>query len=172
VPTDVVPVPVAAATAAAPTSVPPAVAAMMRCLDGNWTAPVSREFTALGISDRTNGAVRSGTGLLRLTLGQDRTFTFTYDQVTLSMAAGSAVVNGPVTGTWSLQDNTLRTTLITNATKVDVKLGPFTLGAPSAVASAVETLPPTDVMIGCATDKLTMQLSTADGGGTVTFDRA
>lgn len=147
------------------------VAALAACLNGNWTAPVSREFAALGVSERTKGAVRDGTGTLRITFARDGSFTFTYDQVQLSLATGQAVVNGPVTGTWSLKGDTLKTVLVSSQTKVDVKLGPITVGAPGVVTSAVENLPPSDVLVNCSADKLIMQLSTVDGGGIARFDR-
>lgn len=175
VPTDPAPVPVAGST---PTGAPPAppvdpgVAALATCLSGNWTAPVAREFDALGLSKRTGGAVRSGTGLLRITFGRDETFTLTYDQVTLSLAAGQARINGPVTGTWSLEANTLRTTPVSRQVKVEVTFGPITVGAPGVVVSAVETFPPGDVLVTCDANRLGMQLSTAVGGGTVQLDRA
>lgn len=170
-PTDQVAVPVAGATPTG-SAADPGIAALSACLNGNWAAPVAREFGSLGMAARTKGAVRSGTGVLRITFGLDRTFTFTYDQVTLSLAAGQALVSGPVTGTWSVQGNTLKTVLVSRQTKVVVKIGPITVDAPGSVASAVETLPPGDVLITCAADRFTMQLPASDGGGTVRFDRA
>jgi hypothetical protein len=173
--TDPAPVPVVASTLTGAPPAPaidPGVEALASCLNGNWTAPVAREFGALGLSERTGGAVRSGTGLLWITFGRDETFRFTYDQVTLSLAAGQAVINGPVTGTWSLQGNTLQTAPVSRQTKVEVKLGPVTVGAPGVLVSAVEAFPPGDVLVTCDANRLGMQRSSADGGGIVEFDRA
>jgi phage baseplate assembly protein gpV len=167
--TPTVTTPTVTSTSASPTGTDDALAA---CLDGNWSAPVSREFSALGLSQRSKGAVRSGTGVLRLTLGNDRTFSFTYDHVVLRLPAGTANVNGPVSGTWSLSGSMLDTVLIKSATEVTVSLGPVTVGAPSAVTSALETLPPSQVGFTCTDSLLTMQLPSSQGGGTVTFDRA
>jgi hypothetical protein len=171
-PTDQVAVAVAGSTPTGSAALDPGIAALGSCLNGNWAAPVAREFSSLGMSQRTKGAVRSGTGVLRITFGRDQTFTFRYEQVTLSLTAGQAVVSGPVTGTWSLQGNTLKTVLGSSQTKVDVKVGPITVAAPASVASVVETLPPSDVLITCTANQLTMQLPASDGGGTVRFDRA
>jgi hypothetical protein len=164
---------VAPASPASPTStVDPGSAVLVACLNGNWTAPVSREFSALGLGDRSKGTVRGGSGLLRITFGLDRSYTFTYEDVTLDLAIGTATVDGPVTGTWRLAGNTLSTEMIKRSTEVKVNVGPVSVGAPSSVASAVETLPPPQVLVTCEDKRLTMQLPTGQGGGTVGFDRA
>lgn len=146
-------------------------AALAACLDGNWTAPVAREFAALGLSGRTRGAVQGGSGVLQLTFGRDQTFTFTYADVRLDLAAGTAQVTGPVSGTWSLAGNTLRTVLEQSSTKVTFSLGPITIGAPDAVAGVVQNLPPGEVRVTCGAADLRMVLPATEGGGTVTFDR-
>ena len=153
-------------------TVDPAAAALAACLDGNWSLPVSREFGPLGFAKRSGGAVRGGNGLIRLTLGRDQSFAFTYDQVTLVLPAGRAVVNGPITGSWSLTGNTMKTARVSSAATVKVDLGPVSVGAPRFIASTLETLPPGQVFVTCTADNLMMQLPTSDGGGIVKFDRA
>ena len=154
-----------------PSPTDPGAAALATCLNGNWNAPVAREFGALGLSGRSRGAVRSGTGVLQLTFGRDRTFAFTYADVKLDLAAGTAQVTGPVNGTWSLAGNTLRTVRISSATKVTFSLGPISVGAPDSVAGVVDDLPPGEVRVTCTATNLAMVLPTTEGGGTVTFDR-
>lgn len=149
----------------------PGATALATCLNGNWSAPVAREFGALGLSDRSRGVVRSGSGVLQLTFGRDKSFTFTYANVQLNLAAGQSTVTGPVTGTWSLAGNTLRTVLMQTSTKVTFSFGPLTVGAPDSVARVVRTLPPAEVKVTCDAAQLKMVLPSSEGGGTVTFDR-
>lgn len=165
-PTDAV-----ATVSGATTDVAPA-AGLAACLGGTWSAPVSREFAALGLSERSGGALRGGTGVLRLTYGADRTYTLTYDAVTLAMAAGQTQVAGPVSGTWSLAGSTLRHVVLRSSAKVTVSLGGVTVGVPAGIASAVQSLPPAEASATCETDRLQFLMPGAAGGGTVIFNRA
>jgi hypothetical protein len=142
------------------------------CMIGSWTAPVAREFGNLGLSARSNGAVRGATGLLSLRFTADRKWTFTYDQVKLDMAAGSVDVSGPITGAWSLDGSTLTSTIGTSSIKATMAIGGLSIGAPGAVTNVLRTLPPNQVFVRCTGGGLQFQLPTSQGGGTTTFDAA
>jgi hypothetical protein len=152
---------------------PPAAAPTLDlpgCMIGSWSAPLPREFGAMGIGKRSDGLITGGSGTVLLTLGQDRTFSYTYRQVTLTLAAGQLAVDGPVTGTWALAGDML-TTAVSGAA-VTTKATVAGVSVPNRLEGLVRSFAPTDVHVLCTGSGLQMLLPGAQGGGTVTFDRS
>jgi len=140
------------------------------CMIGSWAAPVAREFDHLGVVKRSEGAITAGTGTLGLTFAANRGFTFSYQQVRLTLDSGQAEVNGTLTGMWTLTGNTLTTAVTKSA--VTTKVTMAGISVPNPYDDLVQSLSPNDVMVTCTGTGLQLLLPGAQGGGLVTFDKA
>ncbi|HEY6797401.1 MAG TPA: hypothetical protein VI248_22225 [Kineosporiaceae bacterium] len=143
------------------------------CMIGTWSAPAAREFGNLALDRRSDGTVRSATGVLSVTFTPDHKWTFTYQKVRLQLVAGSVDVDGPMGGTWALAGNSLTSTVGSTAVTLTMHLGGVSLGVvPSTVSELVRALPPNQVFVACTGTGLRFQLPTSQGGGAATFDHA
>lgn len=151
-----------------------AAAGLSRCLVGSWHASASREFTQLGMTARSKGAISSASGTLRMRFTADHGFTFSYDDVKLALGTGEARVNGPITGTWALVGNVLTATAKKSSVRIAVTVAGMSVDPSGSFDSLLQSVTPRGAATTCAGNVLSMKVPTDPAKkviSTVTFDR-
>jgi hypothetical protein len=144
------------------------------CPVGRWNVTAEQEFTQIGLGDMTDGGVQATGGTIRIVFGADHTYTFTYDRVVLSLGngAGTAAVNGPVSGTWDLVGDTLRTTVGSSRLGVRVNVAGVTVRPSSSLNKALQNGLPGSARVNCSAGRLVTTITTgAAAGRQVTFTK-
>jgi hypothetical protein len=149
-------------------------AGLAGCLVGGWRTPASREFTQLGMTARSKGAISGASGVLRMRFTADHGFTFTYDGVKLVLGSGQAQVNGPITGSWALAGNVLTATVKKSSVKMAVMVGGMSVNPSGSFDSLLRSITPRGAATTCSRNLLSLKVPTDTAKkeiSIVTFDR-
>jgi hypothetical protein len=144
------------------------------CPIGQWSIPAKQEFVQVGLGAQTDGSVEATGGTIRVVFAPDHTYTFTYDKVrlTLGSGAGTASVDGPVTGTWQLAGDVLTTMVSSSRVAVRVAVAGVTITPSRSLNKALKNGLPSSARVNCAAGRLATTITAgAAAGRTVTFAR-
>lgn len=144
-----------------------AAAGGVGCPVGRWNIPAEQEFVQVGLGTLTDGSVRATKGTIRVDFAADHTYTFTYDGVRLSLAngAGSAWVDGPVTGTWQLAGNVLTTAVGSSRIAVKVSVAGVTVTPSQSLNAALKNGLPGSAEVHCVGGRLVTTITAGAAAG-------
>jgi hypothetical protein len=128
----------------------------------------------VGLGTMTDGSVQATGGSIRVVFAPDRTYTFTYDDVrlTLGRGAGTAAVDGSVHGTWQLVGDRLTTSVRSSSILVQVSVAGVTLTPSRSLNEALQRGMPSSAEVECSAGQLLTTVSTgAAAGRRVAFAR-
>lgn len=158
-----------AATSPRATTASPSVPAvpLEGCLAGRWSVPAEREFAQMGLDRLTDGAVEAIGGTIRVVFTADHRYTFTYDEVRLSIggSAGSVTVDGPVTGAWELTGERLTTTVSSSEVAVRVEVAGVLVTPAQELNDALKNGMPGAAKVSCTADRLVATVATGTAAG-------
>jgi hypothetical protein len=156
------------ATAAATAKGPSALASSRTdCLVRRWSVPADQEFAQMGLDRLTGGAVEATGGMIRVVFAADHRYTFTYDRVRLNVGAGagSATVDGPVTGAWELTGNRLTTTVGSSKIAVRLEVAGVLVTPTQGLNDALKNGMPGAAEVSCSPDRLVATVVTGAAAG-------
>lgn len=146
--------------------------ATVPCPVGRWAVSAQQEFAELDLGGLTGAGVSVTGGTVRVEFGADHRYTFSYDQVRLSLGrgSGSVTVTGPVTGTWQLSGDLLRTTVGVSGVAVDVQVAGVTTTPSADLNAALRAGLPSSATVTCGGGSLVVAATSgAASGRKVTF---
>jgi hypothetical protein len=142
------------------------------CPVGRWKVTAQEEFAQVGLGDLTGGSVQATGGTVLVVFGADHTYTFSYQQVRLSLGdgSGSATVNGPVQGTWRLAGEVLTSTVSSSRIGVSVTAAGVTVIPSQSLNTALQKGLPGSARVHCSGGRLVTTITAGVAAGRkVTF---